>query len=52
MSKFLTRPDFPYCKGCGHHLIARNTARALEILQVDPLEVVLVTDVEIGRAHV
>jgi pyruvate/2-oxoacid:ferredoxin oxidoreductase beta subunit len=45
MSKFLTRPNFPYCKGCGHHLIARNTARALEKLQVDPLDVVLVTDV-------
>ncbi len=45
MSEFLTTPAFPYCKGCGHHLIARNTVRALETLQVDPLDVVLVTDI-------
>ncbi len=45
MSEFLTNPDFPYCKGCGHHLIARNTVRALESLGRDPLDVILVTDI-------
>lgn len=45
MSAFLTTPDFPYCKGCGHHLVARNTIRALESLGVRPLDVVLVTDI-------
>lgn len=51
MSEFLTTPDFPYCKGCGHHLIARNTVRALESLGQgseagrDPLDVILVTDI-------
>ena len=45
MSEFLAKPDFPYCKGCGHHLIARNTVRALEALECDPLDVVLVTDI-------
>jgi pyruvate/2-oxoacid:ferredoxin oxidoreductase beta subunit/Pyruvate/2-oxoacid:ferredoxin oxidoreductase gamma subunit len=45
MSEFLTAPDFPYCKGCGHHLIARNTVRALEALGRDPLDVILVTDI-------
>lgn len=45
MSEFLTTTAFPYCKGCGHHLIARNTVRALEALQVRPLDVVLVTDI-------
>lgn len=45
MSMFLTEPDFPYCNGCGHHLIARNTVRALEALGHDPLDVVLVTDI-------
>ena len=45
MSVFLDKPDFPYCKGCGHHLIARNTVRALENLERDPLDVVLVTDI-------
>ena len=44
-SEFLTTPAFPYCKGCGHHLIARNTVRALEALQLRPLDVVLVTDI-------
>lgn len=45
MSEFLTTPDFPYCKGCGHHQIARNTVRALEALDLDPLDVILVTDI-------
>ncbi|MFQ6102440.1 MAG: thiamine pyrophosphate-dependent enzyme [Anaerolineae bacterium] len=45
MSEFLTTSAFPYCKGCGHHLIARSTVRALEALQVQPLDVVLVTDI-------
>jgi pyruvate/2-oxoacid:ferredoxin oxidoreductase beta subunit len=45
MSEFLTTPGFPYCKGCGHHLIARNTMRALEDLGRNPRDVVLVTDI-------
>ena len=45
MSAFLTTSAFPFCKGCGHRLTARNTVRALELLQIHPLEVVLVTDV-------
>lgn len=45
MSDFLTTRDFPYCKGCGHHLIARNTVRALETLDREPLDVILVTDI-------
>ncbi|MGD2105111.1 MAG: thiamine pyrophosphate-dependent enzyme [Anaerolineae bacterium] len=45
MSEFLTSPDFPYCKGCGHHMIARNTVRALEKLDRHPLDVILVTDI-------
>ncbi len=45
MSDFLTAPEFPYCKGCGHHLVARNTARALDALPLRPLDVVLVTDI-------
>lgn len=45
MSEFLITPDFPYCRGCGHHLIARNTVRALESLGRDPHDVVLVTDI-------
>lgn len=45
MSRFLTRPELPYCKGCGHHLIVRNTVKALEALDAAPLDVVLVTDI-------
>jgi pyruvate/2-oxoacid:ferredoxin oxidoreductase beta subunit len=45
MSKFLKSPDFPYCKGCGHHHVARNTVQALEKMSLDPLDVVLVTDI-------
>jgi len=45
LSEFLSTPDFPYCKGCGHHLIARNTVRALEALELGPLDVILVTDI-------
>lgn len=45
MSDFLTRPDFPFCKGCSHHHVARNTARALEAASFSPLDVVLVTDI-------
>ncbi len=45
MREFLTTPDFPYCKGCGHHLIARNTVSALRMLDLDPLDVILVTDI-------
>lgn len=45
MSRFLTQPELPYCKGCGHHLIVRNTVKALEALEVEPLDVVLVTDI-------
>jgi len=45
MSGFLTTNAFPYCKGCGHHLIDRNLVRALEAMGVSPLDVVLVTDI-------
>jgi len=45
MSDFLTTPDFPYCKGCGHHHVARNTIKAFESLKARPLDVVMVTDI-------
>jgi len=44
-SDFLTNPTLPYCKGCGHHLITRNTLKALSALGLQPLDVVLVTDI-------
>lgn len=45
MSTLLSAASFPYCKGCGHHLIARNTVRALEAAGREPHDVVLVTDI-------
>ncbi len=42
---FLNTDALPYCKGCGHSLIAKNTARALEKLNYQPLDVIMVTDI-------
>ncbi len=44
-ARFLTESELPYCKGCGHSLVAQNTERALQKLRLDPLDVVLVTDI-------
>lgn len=46
MDKFLnTDLKFPYCKGCGHPLVLRALANALEEINVDPLKCVIVTDI-------
>lgn len=45
MSKFLTDAPLPFCKGCGHTTIAENTEKALQLLNYNPLDVVLVTDI-------
>ncbi len=42
---FLNTDTLPYCKGCGHSLIAKNTAKALEKLNYQPLDVIMVTDI-------
>ncbi|MCK4523574.1 2-oxoacid:acceptor oxidoreductase family protein [candidate division WOR-3 bacterium] len=44
-NKMLNTYKLPYCKGCGHHLIARNTETAFEKLGIDPLNTILVTDI-------
>lgn len=44
-NSFLNTDALPYCKGCGHDLIARNTTRALEKLNYNPLDVIVVTDI-------
>jgi 2-oxoglutarate/2-oxoacid ferredoxin oxidoreductase subunit beta len=41
----LNTQNLPFCKGCGHDLIARNTAKALEKLNYGPLDVIIVTDI-------
>jgi 2-oxoglutarate/2-oxoacid ferredoxin oxidoreductase subunit beta len=45
MDTILNTGILPYCKGCGHGLIAKNTARALENLGMAPLDVIVVTDI-------
>ena len=41
----LKTKSLPYCKGCGHDLIAVHTTNALEQLGYDPLDVIMVTDI-------
>ncbi|MBS4014666.1 MAG: 2-oxoacid:acceptor oxidoreductase family protein [Bacteroidetes bacterium] len=41
----LNTDSLPFCKGCGHDLIAKNTAKALEKMGYDPLDVIVVTDI-------
>lgn len=44
-NQLLNTDALPYCKGCGHDLIARHTVRALEKIGYKPLEVIVVTDI-------
>lgn len=41
----LNTPNLPFCKGCGHDLIAKNTSQAIEKLGLSPLDVIMVTDI-------
>jgi len=43
--RFLNSTRFPYCSGCGHHSVALNTARALSTLDLQPLDVVSISDI-------
>jgi len=43
--RYLDSSPLPFCGGCGHSLVVRNTARALTKLDLAPLDVVLVTDI-------
>lgn len=45
MSTVLLTDKLPYCPGCTHHHVTRQTARALEKLGLSPFDVVLVTDI-------
>jgi len=44
-TRFLTDTQLPFCKGCGHAMVAQNTEKALQKLNINPLDVVLVTDI-------
>ncbi len=45
MSTMLLTDDLPYCTGCTHHHVTKQTAKALEKLAYNPRDVVLVTDI-------
>ncbi|MBL6963176.1 MAG: 2-oxoacid:acceptor oxidoreductase family protein [Bacteroidetes bacterium] len=45
MNKFLTDTALPFCKGCGHSQVAQYTEKALQNLNYDPMDVVMVTDI-------
>lgn len=45
MSTMLLTDKLPYCPGCTHHQITRQTAKALETVGLAPKDVVLVTDI-------
>ncbi len=42
---FINTETLPFCKGCGHSTISKNTERALQNINLDPLDVILVTDI-------
>jgi len=42
---FLRKGPFPYCKGCGHGLVARRLADALAAIHLDPRDLVLTSDI-------
>ncbi len=41
----LNTSSLPYCKGCGHDIIAKQSIKALESLGYLPLDVIFVTDI-------
>ncbi len=43
--RFLKSRALPFCKGCGHHHVAYNLEQALQRLGLDPLDVIVVTDI-------
>lgn len=43
--RFLTASQLPFCRGCGHNIIAKSTDLAIEKLGLNPTDVVLVTDI-------
>jgi pyruvate/2-oxoacid:ferredoxin oxidoreductase beta subunit len=47
MSKpFLSTENLPFCKGCGHAIVAHNTEKALQSIGgLSPLDVIVVTDI-------
>jgi 2-oxoglutarate/2-oxoacid ferredoxin oxidoreductase subunit beta len=45
MTSFLRDGPMPYCKGCGHSLVARHLATALAQVGLEPRDVVMTSDI-------
>jgi pyruvate/2-oxoacid:ferredoxin oxidoreductase beta subunit len=45
---FLASMKQPYCPGCGYHLVTSQIAKALEKLNIQPLDVVISSDIGCG----
>ncbi len=44
--RFLSTENLPFCKGCGHNLVAQNLEKALSSIEgLLPLDVIVVTDI-------
>lgn len=44
-NQFLNTETLPFCKGCGHTTISKNTEKALQQIGLNPLDTILVTDI-------
>jgi 2-oxoglutarate ferredoxin oxidoreductase subunit beta len=44
-SRFIIDGELPFCKGCGHSQVTRNSEKALAKLGYNPLDIILVTDI-------
>ncbi len=44
-NSFINTETLPFCKGCTHSSISKNTEKALQKLNYNPLDVILVTDI-------
>jgi pyruvate/2-oxoacid:ferredoxin oxidoreductase beta subunit/Pyruvate/2-oxoacid:ferredoxin oxidoreductase gamma subunit len=42
---FINDTGLPFCRGCGHSVIAKNTEKALQTMGLAPLDVIMVTDI-------
>lgn len=46
MKTFLSLNDLPFCKGCGHNIVAINTEKALQRIEnLEVLDVIVVSDI-------
>ncbi len=45
MTPLLNTSSLPFCKGCGHDLIAKNVAKVIDYLKINVFDTIAVTDI-------